>query len=981
MQTKLIRITDLIINTDESADSPKNKLLVKVVGRNENGKRSVFQVSGTRPYAFLPVDADIPGHEWIVERSRTDEDGVQFEATDGTDLKRVVTLYPENVNNSSGDPCLADYGELYEGDVPYKRRVSVDYELSGYVRVPEDAIKHPGALSEVQFYKSEYVSVEDIETDVDSSEVDEQIRPRVVMADIEAMPPEGDMDFDDFVDDASGKITAITCYDTIEEDYTTIVLDPDDQVDGGEVKQHLINHWEKTGDVNKYVEETQIKLISTETELDLLKAFIDYIEEIRPDLISGWNWVEFDHKYILNRIRGHFDDDIRIHRLSDVGITSGFRTAQRIDGLPGFDMMEAFTEKMTFSQWRSKRLDYVAEQELGVGKVEEVNVGQGWENQRSRFLAYNIIDVQLLQGMDDKHGIHEFFYELADLSHVQVYDTFSEMRLVDGFLLYHRNNDEILPTKEESNLSKIPGGLVLEPTNGVHEWVAVLDLKSLYPSVFITLNISRETLRADESESDLICPKMPEKEDSVVGPIKNNISFDLDDGATGLSTDREGVLPKYLALLFDERADKKAVRNQYSQDTTEWKIWDNKQNAVKVIMNSFYGVSQNPYYRLSEPLDDERAVGSSITAGGRYTLWKGAEIARNMGYNVRYGDTDSIMISLADSSEDVTAKEVAERGHEVEEAINEAMNEVADAFGIPDKHPFIADKDLHGNDRHCLHWEFEKLYRRFFQAGSKKRYAGLPAWKEGDWLIEPEAEDPDYPEPDITGFEARRADVPPITVESQTTVIRHVLAGNDFDTVSDYLGDFTDRIESGSRPLQDMATPGQINQPIQQYPNRPVKRAVMYSNNHLDYDWREGDDPWLVPIADTPAMQPSTDFIAVSWSDDDLPDGFELDTDHLINKKVKQPIEPILGETRWSWNELAEGKQITGVDLSANGGVETVHNADEAAERPFEDDDKEELESDTTDDPDNGEESDSDESDAESSESEPNNNDPLNFEI
>lgn len=926
--SRLIRVTDLGFNDGDG------EVIVWITGRDFRNKRCHRKIRGTVPYAFIPEHFSLPNENFITNV----ESG--YQGYDGTPLKKVTVQYPKNVNTESNQvDCLTDYfskENLYEADIPYPRRVSIDYGLSGYIRVPE---------------KEKEIHIDDVETDIDPSDVD-NIEPRVMMADIEVLPPDlsGDREFQDFVDDASQPILSITTYDTYTDEYTTIVLDREDLVEAEKIRSYLKDHWEES-DKEGYAE-SDIRLIQCENESSLLESFVQEVEKKRVDLLSGWNWIDFDHKYILNRLKRPEFDNISEHRLSDVGIVGGYRTPQLIDGVPGFDMMEAFCEKMTFGNWRSKSLDYVANEELGVGKVEDMNIGKEYMQNRSRFLAYNIIDTQLLVALDELNGIHEFFYQLSDLSNIQIFDTFWEMRLVDGFVMSHRTDDEILPSAIEENLGKIAGGLVLTPSQGVNGWVGVLDLKSLYPSVFITLNVSEETLTKegkvdptiniqgnhgfiasiiDENRNpngaNLICPSMPESEDDVGGRItEDHISWDLHDPvAMGTQIDNEGILPKYLKLLFDERASMKTERDKYDPNDPEYNVYDNKQNAIKVVMNSFYGVSQNPFYRLSTPVKGSDGIGSTITAGGRYTLWRGAQIMEGMGYPVIYGDTDSVLIQLAEEDEDVTPKEVVERGKEVEKKLNERMDEVADEFGIGDEHPFLKDSDLHGNDRHCLHWEFEKLYRRFLQAGTKKRYAGLPFWKEGKYYID----DPDSVnfnieevDPDITGFESKRSDTPEITAEIQTEIIERVLAGNSFEDLSEYLSMKINQIRnvenSDELELWEIANPGVINKPLDQYGNTPTIRACRFSNDILDHDWREGDDPWIYYVKSTPSMTPDTDVIALEWGES-IPDGFELDTDKVIQKKIKKPLEPILGETPYSFTELSTGRRNKGTGIGSSG--------------------------------------------------------------
>ncbi|MFL9629289.1 DNA polymerase domain-containing protein, partial [Aeromonas jandaei] len=74
-------------------------------------------------------------------------------------------------------------------------------------------------------------------------------------------------------------------------------------------------------------------------------------------------------------------------------------------------------------------------------------------------------------------------------------------------------------------------------------------------------------------------------------------------------------------------------------------------------------------------------------------------------------------------------------------------------------------REVLGAEDHRFEIEFEKLYRRFFQAGRKKRYAGHIVWKEGT----------DVDDIDITGFEYKRSDIAAITKEVQRDVIEMIV--------------------------------------------------------------------------------------------------------------------------------------------------------------------------------------------------------------
>ena len=907
-------------------ETKNGEVIVKLAGRDENGERRNHRVKGTTPWMFAPADEEVPNEDFIT--------GVEhgYESFDGVPAKKVLTRTPKQSGN------LKDhFSQTWEADIPYYRRVSMQDDLSGFIEVPERKEVH----------------INDVDTNVDPSTVD-NIEPRVVMADIEVIP-DTETSIRDMVEEGTQPVTNITVYDNYADLYTAFILDPNDDVDfsSEQVKDTLLEHWGGGETLERWVynEEKMAYEIQDEVEVDphtngdidleicatettLIKRFIRYIEERRPDLLSGWNWVDFDHEYLLRRAfnLAEEDDSIDVHALSDIGYVSQRKLNnpshkdRSIECLPGFDMMDAYCGKMTRGEWRSRALDYVAEEELDVGKVAGVSVADAFEENRSLLAAYNIIDVQLLVELDDKHGIHEFFLQLSELSQIQISDAFREMRIVDGFIMSRRSDDELLPSAEEKDLEDNAGGLVLDPFNGISEWVGVIDLKSLYPSAIITWNISTETIDWTEGDwqaagsMDLRIPWVPEPEDVEGSIVSDDISWDV----MGSTLEEEGIIPKYLRMLFEVRNEFKEIRNQYSVGSDEYEVWNNRQRAVKIVMNSFYGVSSNDYWRLAR-----EGMGDAITSAARYTLWQGIQITEEKGYEVLYGDTDSVMVSLADANAepaeiagDVEVSDelrgvypnldemdlrrheaVVQTGFRLEETINANMHRavVNSGLGEGEPHPFLEGRSLHGTNQHCLAFEFEKLYRRFVQAGSKKRYAGLEVWEEGQWLDEPES--------DVTGFEAQRSSSPVITEIVQPETIKLILRGGDFDEVSEYIQRMIESIKSEELPLYHVAEPKSFGKAtLDDYgTTSPALRAVEHSNKFLGYNWDATNSVWMYHVDRTPAMR-GTDVIALEWNDD-LPEGYTLDVESIVDKAIKSPLEPILGVAGYDFNELKAGGQ------------------------------------------------------------------------
>lgn len=843
-------------------EESNNEVIVRIAGRTEGGDRRILHVWGTHPYAYYPEEEPTPNKDFIVD----EEYG--YESYDGQPLKKIKTELPKQTNEVKGE-----FSRSFEADLPYYRRQSLQ-GLSGYIEVPDH---------------KRSVNIEDINTE---PEYDGEIEPRVMIGDIEVLP---DMDktVEESVEQAEEPVVAITLWDSFEDEYCAIILDEDHQVDGSEVRRHMKEHWDDSqGDYSKYAD-SDVVLKRCNSEEALLNEFVRYVAGCRPDVISGWNFTSYDWTYLLNRMMKF--DGVNQHKLSDVGTTSrpGWNVERAVDGLPAFDMMKSFAETMTFHDWRSKSLDYVCNEEFGMGKVEDADVHTDYNRHRSRFLAYNIVDVELCVELDRINNIHQFFYGLAEESSLPIYDVHSELRLVDGYILSRRDDDEILPTAKESEIEQPIGGLVLSPSNGIIPNVNVQDLKSLYPSSMITCNISPEVMTNDPDEADVVVPMMPETEDSVGGTItENDIDWSLDGDAIGFSLNEEGIVPKYLKLIFRDRKEAKQNRNQYESGSAEYNSWDRQQAAIKVVMNSMYGVLNSKYFRLSQT-----GLGDAITSAGRYTLWRGSEIAEKMGFEISYGDTDSIMVSLSDDGEGVD--ELVELADRVEGEINSQMENVADSFGIPDEHPHLTG-NLHGTKRHLYYWENEKLYAKFLQMGSKKRYSGRLIWKEGQKI--------DPPEEDVTGFESQRSDTPEIVSEAQPEVIGRILGGEDFESISDYIQSIIEDLEEGNRPIREFALPGTINKPLEDYPNRETPRACEYGNEYLDRNWSVGDTPFVVYVKSTPIGLPSENVLAIEWNEE-VPDGFEVDHEAIIERALHKPLKPIIEEMGWDFDELRSGRR------------------------------------------------------------------------
>jgi DNA polymerase I len=168
----------------------------------------------------------------------------------------------------------------------------------------------------------------------------------------------------------------------------------------------------------------------------------------------------------------------------------------------------------------------------------------------------------------------------------------------------------------------------------------------------------------------------------------------------------KGLVPDILRMLMNKRQEAKTLKST-STDQEEIEYYDGLQEAIKVLMNSFYGVFASYFYRFTD-----RSIGSSITAYARENIKNIISTLDNEGAEVIYSDTDSVFVQSP---------------HPDLEGTKKFGSELAKRFSEGDR---------------IL--EFEKVFRSFFTHGKKKRYVGMIAWPEEEMVVR--------------GYEMRRTD-------------------------------------------------------------------------------------------------------------------------------------------------------------------------------------------------------------------------------
>ena len=854
-------------------------------GDGDGGDRQIHaRVYGFRPYFYTPlsaldlaVDAEDPltqadivdsrldherltGLETYGDRAaagidigdRDDAEVVTYESIRGEALVKVFGQTPRDVGQ------LRDRFDHYEADILFPNRLLIDKDITSGVRLPARRLDD-GSL------KVHHTDVEPADVDAES---------RVHTLDIEVDDRHG------FPEDGEQTIICLTAHDSYRDEYVIWLYE---DADGSPVPDSVPGY----DPIGKG--ELSVGVRTFDDEAAMLVDYLDYINATDPDVLTGWNFDDFDAPYLIDRIdrlsSRHDDlDSDRLSRIDEVW-DSGWG-GPNIKGRVVFDLLYAY-QRTQFSELDSYRLDAVGEEELGVGKERYPgDIGDLWGDDPEQLLEYNLRDVELCVELDRKQNIIPFWEEVATFVGCKLEDATTPGDAVDMYVLHEIHGQFALPSKGQQESEEYEGGAVFDPISGVKEMVSVLDLKSLYPMCMVTINASPET-KVD-----------PDAYDGETYRAPNGTHF---------RKEPDGMIRKMVDELLAERERKKGLRNEHDPGSDAYDTYDRQQAAVKVIMNSLYGVLGWDRFRLYD-----KEMGAAVTATGREVIEFTERAAGELDREVTYGDTDSIMLELGG---EISKAEAIEQSFEIESHINDAYDE------------FAADLNA---ESHRFQIEFEKLYQRFFQAGKKKRYAGHIIWKEGK----------DVDDIDITGFEYKRSDIAPITKEVQKQVLEMIVTGEDPDEIKTYVHEVIERVGSGDVSLDEIGIPGGIGKKLENYDTDTAQvRGAKYANRFLGTNFRRGSKPKRLYLKNVHSsffrelesemeLDPSTDSLYGEFRreaesgdavicfefEDQVPDAFEVDYETMLDKTLKGPIARILEALDISWDEVESGQEQTGLE-------------------------------------------------------------------
>lgn len=455
----------------------------------------------------------------------------------------------------------------------------------------------------------------------------------------------------------------------------------------------------------------EVHVVGALTEADLLRLFVERVRDLDPDVLTGWNVIDFDFAVLLRRM-AHFGVEATLGRTRDAAFMRdgrGFFNGSRVQ-VRGRQVLDALRLVRAMpGRFDDLRLGTVSQAILGRGKT---IVGEEWQSMPelivakfredpAAFAEYCLEDSRLVRDILRQEQLIELSVarsKLVGLTLDRAWGSVAPFENLYAMALHHRRC--VSPTRDvdAGDGHVAPGGLVMEPKVGLYANILVFDFKSLYPSLMRTFNIdplAHALANAGKSADPIVAP--------------NGAAFDRE----------RGLLPDILDRFTESR--EQAKRDGKALDSYVYKI----------LLNSFYGVLGSDGCRYASG-----ALAGAITTFGHQILRWMRQHFEDQGFAVLYGDTDSLFVD-ANLPPHVAVTVALERAEQLCAAANGAL-----AAHIESEYSLISRLEL----------EVDTFYRRLLLPSARggetsraKSYAGLAADLKGESL-------------EVKGMEAVRGD-------------------------------------------------------------------------------------------------------------------------------------------------------------------------------------------------------------------------------
>jgi DNA polymerase I len=567
----------------------------------------------------------------------------------------------------------------------------------------------------------------------------------------------------------------------------------------------------------------------------ILEAFVEYVRKFDPDIIVGYGTNRQDWPYLVARSK-KLEINLIVDRANTAPHTSVYGHVS-ITGRANIDFYD-FAEDLT--EVKVKTLENVADF-LGVMRlekrilIEDVDYATYWDDpkQRPTLLEFSKENTRCIMGITS--AMLDEAMQLASLvglplDHV---GTAAIGFRVEWFLIREAYKiGELVPKRVERPYIPYVGAVVLAPKPGLHENIAVLDFKAMYPNIMITYNVSPDTY---------VAPSEPEPPSGV------NVAPEV---RHRFRKEPSGFYKEVLSRLIAARDQIRPKLRKLKPGSAEYRVLDARQKVLKVITNASYGytgwIGARWYIK---------PVAEAATAWGRHIIMKTVELAKKVGLDVVYGDTDSIFIK-----------------HDPEK-IEKVCNEISRMLGLEVKP--------------------DKLYVRVLFTEAKKRYCGL---LEDERL-------------DIVGLEVIRGDWAAVAKNLQEKVLEIILKKQSPEEAAKFVQKFIQDLRARKLPYKDLIIWKTLTKRVEDYAVRAPHVMAAKALLKEGWDLSMGDKIGYVIVAGPGKLyEKAKPHVFASYD--------EIDIEYYISKQVLPVASRVLGMFGITEDQLLPAKTTKATTLT-----------------------------------------------------------------
>jgi DNA polymerase I len=380
----------------------------------------------------------------------------------------------------------------------------------------------------------------------------------------------------------------------------------------------IISAATNNGDVQQFTAEN-------DDDKHIIQAFTDYIRRFDPDVIVGFQNNSHDWQYLATRAKKH-GINFFVDRTDTAPHTSVYGHVS-VTGRVNIDWHDYADE---LPEVKLKTLENITDylDALKLDKrtvIDETHYAEHWTNKQKRPTLLKHAKESTAAIMGITNTLLDFATQLSSLvglplDHV---GTAAVGFRTEWYLTREAYKiGELIPKRQERPYIPYTGGIVTAPKPGIHENIAVLDFKSMYPNIMITYNISPDTY---------IPPDDPEPKGGI------NTAPDV---KHRFRKEPPGMYKTILTQLISARDEIRSKLKKLSPKSPEYRALDARQKAVKVITNAAYGYTGWIGARWYV-----KPVAEAAAAWGRETIQKTIKNAEKLGLQIIYSDTDSVFVS------------------------------------------------------------------------------------------------------------------------------------------------------------------------------------------------------------------------------------------------------------------------------------------------------------------------------------------------